>query len=299
MGEKDCNCGKTREVTVKPPEDAVVGAAEPTGGRSLLQSLIRAGDVLGASFARLSNSELVDALVDTLTACREEKKVLATEVDRLAAALDECQDELSDAYSNDGELYNDEDDVETDDTEGDMTNDAQTLHTTTNVSGPTLSTALQRKATASSSVVRQDSPVQQHERAELDQLRSGRDGGMRGAQQPAGLHVDDSVPGGGPSDSVPVLHEHHQLRAHQQFSIGEFFPGPHHTDANIRGPVFQGYRGGADSGRVRQQRDAPLATVVSKQLSRTVARQHSEAALHSERNAESSTGGRGLRHPGR
>jgi hypothetical protein len=151
MAGKDCNCGETRVHEVPNPDaDAPVDFAPVDVTASWTAALARARELLHFGAGEGTAKTLVDSLCTALTICREQKQVLATEVDKLESQLENCQDELSDAY--DGESAEDDWDEDTEVNQG-VDNDG--IQATTNISTKTLPQALSERA-RSTEQVRQD-----------------------------------------------------------------------------------------------------------------------------------------------
>lgn len=112
MAGKDCGCGGVKVADFS--QQGQGNPATPTGGSSLIESLVTAAALLGGDTSKMANSEIVDALCHALVIAREEKQALAS-------ALDVCNDEVQE-YEKIIEEYesggNDDDD-EDEDTEVD------------------------------------------------------------------------------------------------------------------------------------------------------------------------------------
>lgn len=111
--EGDCGCGsKVKVVNIPRPGNA----AHATGGSSLVQSLVRAAEILGGDTRAMANSEVVDALCDALVIAREEKQALAEALDKCHEEMTELEEEIADQLTAEGQQEWSDDDEE-DDTE--------------------------------------------------------------------------------------------------------------------------------------------------------------------------------------
>lgn len=293
MAGKDCNCGKTVEHEVALP-DNLRGVAVSYVTLDWSACLAHAREVLGIGAGQGSAKELIDALCTALTVAREEKQILASALDTCGEELDECRE--GEADSAEDEV--DEDEVDEDDWDDDteVTNqgsdnsDGQNLQTTADVSGPTLSEALEKRATARAQLVRQDSAREQSGRGLQRSVLVLRDAGLHAPPDVrSGASVRssgaDRLPASGrdvgPTASsgqrqLPVLPEHHQLQPDQQRNASSVLARPRHSDANVRGHLLQGSTRLSRDRRVQLQHRPAMGADVPPGLRVPVAPQYSQ-----------------------
>lgn len=245
MAGKDCNCGPGRTTEVPNPHAV---EEEPTDPGFGVDAATRAQALLGGRVGDGTTSELLDALCDALTECREENKTLKDEVDTLDEELTQCQDELSEVDDNESDHDDGQDETEMNDG----------LSTTTEIHPKTMAQALSGKrasTTRSESNVRQDNAVQQSGRGLQRSVQSHDSGGMQSADK---LPATGSIVRGRGTGRVPavqrrsgaevpaerserqlsLLRQQSQLPADKQRDLGGFLPRPNHADASVRGHLL-------------------------------------------------------------
>lgn len=273
-----CDCGKT--VTTDVSSTGVVQKPVGTRSQDAFAALNRAAELLGRPSGGSTTTELIDALCDALTICREEEKALKEELDTLAADLESCKDELD-------EVTSDVDEDEDDTNEGSDNSDGQNLQTTTNVHPQTLSQALQRKASREE-LLRQDHTVQQHGRGLQRELPVGsysrvltagpvlRNGSSGSSDNLSGQGREPRDPAGPGRRELPVLRKPAESQPDVERHPRDLLAGPRHGDADVRGHLFQSRPPRANQSRVRSGRDAPVDAGFHGKLRVPMERQHSQ-----------------------
>jgi len=258
MAGKDCDCGKTKTVGVgaDDPPDTERDLPVPFYPVNVTESwdacLANARETLGLAPGEGTAKTLIDSLCTALTMCRAEKQVLATEVDKAAARLDECQDELSDCYGQEVDNDFEEEEEETDDG----------LSTTTTVHGeeiPSLQALSKTRAALRESELRQGSSVQQPGRApgSAERMRADRVGVLRSGHAGARVRpvVNERLRDGASASGhgLPVLHQRASVQPAVAGHSAEPVHGQRDDRPNVRGAAVSNYSPGPGSRPVRHE----------------------------------------------